>query len=108
MSRSANQRKAQAAWDRIQDLGGHGVWESEACLVHPAGTKVTDDDRVLFRYVPFLQLLDLRHSHIGDARLAHLAGMKALEDLIIVDANISEAAVEAFRREHPSVKVSTK
>jgi hypothetical protein len=108
MTRDANQRKAQAAWDRIEDLGGHGVWEPEICFVILKQTNVTDDALVLFRDLPFVQLLDLSHTRVGDAGLAHLAGLKTLRDLIIVDTNISEAAVEAFRREHPSVKVSTK
>jgi hypothetical protein len=39
--------------------------------------------------------------------LAHLAGLKALERLTVVDTKISGAALDAFRRAHPSVRIVT-
>jgi hypothetical protein len=77
MSLSPSQRKAQAAWDRIEALGGHGVWERELVIVSLADTAITDDDLALFRDFPFVQTLDLSHTTIGDSGLLHLAGLPA-------------------------------
>ncbi len=105
MGRSPSQRKSQAAWDRIEALGGHGVWEREMVVVCLADTRVTDDDLELFRDFPFVQTLDLSRTAVGDQGLVHLAGLQALERLIIVGCKISRPALEKFHRDHPSVAV---
>ena len=107
MARLAKVRRERAAWDRIEALGGHGVWEPDICVVSLDRTPVTDEDLSLFRDFPYVQILGLSHTGIGDAGLAHLAGLEALEDLILVDSKISEAALDAFRRAHPSVGIVT-
>jgi hypothetical protein len=129
MESSAKADRARAAWDRIQALGGHGVWEPDMVVVALGRTAVTDKDLSLFRDFPYVQILDLSHtgigdaglahlagleallgldlSHtgVGDAGLAHLAGLKSLEDLTVVDTKISIVALDAFRRAHPSVRI---
>jgi hypothetical protein len=131
MARSAKDRMAQAAWARIEALGGHGVWEAEIVVVALGRTAVTDEDLSLFRDFPYVQILDLSHTIIGDAGLAHLAGLealegldlsytgvgdaglahlaglKALEGLSVIDTKISDAALDAFRRAHPSMRIVT-
>jgi hypothetical protein len=107
VARSADQRKAQAAWYLIEALGGHGVWEPETVVVSLANTGVTDEDLSLFRDLPYVQTLDLSHTGVGDNGLAQLTGLRALEELVIVDTKISGPALEAFRRDHPSVTVTT-
>ena len=108
MGRSVSQRKAQAAWDRIEALGGHGVWESDFVIVSLANTGVMDEDLALFRDFPFVQMLDLSHTSIGEKGLVHLGGLAAIEELVVVATKISEQALESFRGEHPSVFVTTK
>jgi hypothetical protein len=108
MARSPRQRKAQTAWDRIEALGGSGVWERELVIVSLAGTTVTDDDLVLFRDFPFVQILDLSNTAVGDNGLVHLANVRALEKLIVVGTKISKAGLKAFEREHSTVTVVTK
>ena len=107
MARKPDQRKAQAAWDRLMALGGHGVWDGDFVIVSLADTAVTDDDLAVFRDFPFVQTLDLSRAGITGAGLAHLAGATALEELVVVDTRISEPALAAFRRERPGVKVVT-
>jgi hypothetical protein len=107
MTQSDIQRKAQAAWDRIEALGGHGVWESEMVIVSFANTKVKDEDLSLFRDFPFVQILDLSDTDVGDNVLAHLAGLRALDTLVVIGTKISGPALKAFRRDHPSVKIVT-
>jgi hypothetical protein len=107
VARSADQHKAQAAWDRIEVLGGLGVWERELVVVSFANSGVTDEDLSVFRDFPYIQVLDLSHTKIGDNGLHHLAHLPALEELILVDTTISEQALAAFRRDHPSVRVNT-
>ena len=107
MARSDNQQKAQAAWDRIEALGGHGVWESDMVVVSFGKTKVTDEDLVLFRDFPFVQILDLSDTKIGDEGLAQLEELPALEELIVTKTKISAKALEEFQRAHPTVKVTT-
>jgi hypothetical protein len=108
MARSDKQKKARAAWDCIEALGGHGVWESDIVIVSLKNTKVTDEDLALFRGFPFVQLLDLSHTKIGDKALAHLEELAALEKLIVTDTLISATALEAFQRSHPRVTVTTR
>jgi hypothetical protein len=107
MARSPGRRKAQAAWNRIEALGGHGVWERELVIVSLAETAVTDDDLALFRDFPFVQTLDLSHTTIGDSGLTHLAGLQALEKLTVIDTKISAPGLKAFQRAHPAVTVVT-
>jgi hypothetical protein len=107
MARSADQRKAQAAWERIEALGGGGVWDKTIVAVCLGGTGVTDEDLSLFRDFPYVRLLDLSRTGVGDGGLEHLNGLPALEELIVIGTRISGRALEAFRRDHPSVKVTT-
>ena len=106
MARSDKQRKAQAAWDRIEALGGKGVWESDMVVVSFSNAKVTDEDLSLFADFPDVQILDLSQTKISDTGLAHLDGLKALEELIVTDSKISANALKAFQQAHPSVKVT--
>ena len=95
------------AWDRIEALGGHGVWEAEMVIISLANTRVTDDDLSLFGDFPYVQVLDLSHTSAGDAGLAHLDGLSALEELIVISTRISKRALLTFRRKHPNVTVTT-
>jgi hypothetical protein len=108
MAGSVNQEKAQAAWNRIESLGGHGVWERELVVVSLGNTGVTEEELSLFEDFPYVQILDLSHTNVGDAGLKHLAALPALEELIVVDTKISESAIEAFQRRQPAVKITTK
>lgn len=108
MAESSIQQKAQAAWDRIEALGGHGVWDDNVVYVILAGTEVTDKDMAIFRDFPFVQLLDLSHTRVGDGALDYLDGLKALETLIVVGAQMTGSALEAFRRAHPHITVTEK
>jgi len=105
VAESAIQQKAQAAWNRIEALGGHGVWDGEVVYVILAATGVTDNDIAIFRDFPFVQLLDLSDTRVGDAALDYLDGLKALEKLIVVGTRMTAPALEAFRRRHPTVTV---
>ena len=131
MARSARDRKARAAWARIEAIGGHGVWEPDMCVVSLARTAVTDEDLSLFHDFPYVQILDLSHTGISDAGLMHLAGLVALEGfdlshtrvgdaglahlvrletlkgLTVIDTRIGDAALDAFRRARPSVRITT-
>jgi hypothetical protein len=108
VAKGPNQKKAQAAWDRIEALGGSGVWESDIVMVSLANTAVTDDDLALFRDFPFVQSLDLSHTKVTGAGLSHLEGASDLEELAILGTKISRAALAAFREAHPNVEVVTK
>lgn len=108
MARSDKQKKAQAAWDRIEALGGHGVWESDMVVVTFGDTAVTDEDLALFQDFPYVQLLDLSGTKIGDEGLAFLEDLPALEELIVIDTKIGAKALKSFQKAHPGVKVTTK
>lgn len=108
MAMNRKQQKAQAAWDRIEALGGHGVWEVDTAVVVLAATQVTDDDLALFNDFPFVQILDLSKTDIGDRGLRRLSGLPSLTDLILTDTKISKTAIEAFRKANPNVRVKTK
>src|SRR5262249_31403179 len=101
MARSEKVRRARAAWARIEALGGYGVWEPDMVVVALGRTEVTDEDLSLFRDFPYVQMLDLSHTGIGDAGLAHLAGLEPLKDLTVIDTKISDTALDAFRRARP-------
>ena len=99
-----NVRKARSAWDRIEALGGYGVWDKTMVAVSLAGTAITDEDLSLFRDFPYVQILDLSHTAVSDDGLIHLAGLELLEDLIAIDTKISGAALARFQCDHPAVK----
>ena len=87
---------------------GHGVWDDAVVYVILAGTEVTDNDMALFRDFPFVQLLDLSHTRVGDGALGYLDGLKSLEKLIVVGTQMTGPALKAFRRAHPQVTVTEK
>jgi hypothetical protein len=101
------EQEARAAWDRIESLGGHGVWEPDMVVVSLAGTGITDDDLKLFSGFPHVQILDLSDTGVGDDGLGHISRIPALEELIVVNTRISDRAVEQFRGSRPAVKVTT-
>jgi hypothetical protein len=107
MARSDTQKKAQAAWDRIEALGGHGVWDGAMVVVSFGKSKVKDDDLSLFHDFPFVQILDLSDTKISDDGLAQLGELPALEELIVTNTTISAKALKEFQRAHPTVKVTT-
>jgi hypothetical protein len=107
MAPLAKVRRARAAWAHIEALGGHGVWEPQMCVVSLARTAVTDEDLSLFHDFPYVRILDMTHTGIADAGLAHLAGLEALEGLTVIDTKISDAALDEFRRARPSVRITT-
>jgi hypothetical protein len=107
MARAPSQRKAQAAWDRLMALGGHGVWDRHMVVVSLADTGVTDDDLAVFRDFPCVQVLDLSRTGVSGTGLAHLDGAWALEELVVVGTKLARPALAAFRRAHPAVKVVT-
>ncbi len=107
MTRSVEQLKAQAAWDHIEALGGCGVWDGSMVVVSLANTAITNDDLALFHDFPYVEILNVSDTSISDAGLRHLAGLQALKDLIVINTKIGDAALEAFRRAHPSVRVTT-
>jgi hypothetical protein len=106
MARS-RQQEARTAWERIEALGGHGVWEPNMVVVSLAGTGVTDDDLKLFEGFPLVQVLDLSETTVGDHGLSHLVKLPALEELIVVNTRISDGSIALFRSSHPTVKVTT-
>jgi hypothetical protein len=106
MACSDKQKKAQAAWDRIEALGGQAVWESDMVVVSFGKTKVTDGDLALFRDFPFVQVLDVSDTQIGDEGLAQLGDLPALEELIVTNTRISAKALKEFQGTHPAVKVT--
>lgn len=100
-----NHEKSQAAWNRIEELGGHGVWESDMVVVSLAGTGVKDDDLAIFADFPFVQILSLADNALTDACLSHLEGLTSLESLIVTGTSISPVAISRFRSTHPAVNV---
>jgi hypothetical protein len=108
MARTPSEHKAQAAWERIQSLGGHGVWDSEVCIVVLANTGVVDDDLSLFNELPYVEILDLSHTAISDGGLSKLGRLPALEELVLVGTKINKQAIASFRADHPSVRVRTR
>lgn len=108
MARKPSQRKAQAAWDRLMALSGHGVWDGSVGIVTLADTGATDDDLAVFRDFPFVQVLNLSRTKVRGPGLVHLAEATRLEQLIVVGTKLSRQALAAFRQVHPAVKVVTK
>lgn len=99
------QERAQAAWKRIEALGGHGVWESDMVVVSLAGTGVTDNDLMLFADFRAVQILDLSNNPLTDDCLRYLNHLEALDSLVLVGTKVSPAAVEQFKSTHPTVDV---
>lgn len=108
MAHSAKERRAQAAWDRIEALGGDGVWDAEVVMVSFANTGITDDDLAVFRDFPFVQTLDLSGTAVTEAGLTHLDELSALEVLDVRNTKITRTAIAAFRKRFQAVTVITK
>lgn len=100
-----NQERAQAAWARIEKLGGHGVWEPDIIVVSLVGARVNDDDLAFLADLPFVNILSLSDNALTDACLVHLETLKSLESLVLTGTSISPEAISQFRLRHPNVNV---
>jgi hypothetical protein len=98
-------KDAEAAWARIEALGGHGVWEPDMVVVDLEGTSITDDDLELFEHFPFVQILNLSRTAVSDVGLKKLVQLSVLQMLLLKETRISDAAIEEFRQSHPNVDV---
>ena len=95
-----NQERAQAAWQQIQALGGHGVWKSDMVVVSLADTRVTDEDLTLFADFPDVQILDLSNTGVTDKCLEHLSHLDALTSLVLVGTAVQPESIEEFKSAH--------
>ncbi len=102
-----SQEKSQAAFDRVHELGGNGVWESDMIVISLNGTDITDDDLALFDDFNFVEILSLSDTKITDAGLAHLNQLDRLETLTLVNTNVTEHGVAALRAALPNTKFVT-
>jgi hypothetical protein len=103
----SSQERAQAAWNRVEALGGHAVQDSDMVAVSLADTGVTDDDLALLADLPGVQILDLSHNKLSDNCLKHLNNLESLKSLILVGTAINPEAIEQFRSAHPTIEVRT-
>jgi hypothetical protein len=102
-----NQDRAQIAWNRIEKLGGHGVWESDMVAVSLEGVGIGDDDLALFADFPYIQILDLSNNALTDNCLKHLNALKSLTSLTLIGTKISADAIDVFKSMHPDVAIRT-
>ena len=99
---------AQAAWDKIEELGGSGVWEREMCVVVLDGANISDSDLSLFADFPYVDTLDLsNNAGITDACIPHLASLPNLEALILLNTSISEAGIAKLAEALPDADIQT-
>jgi hypothetical protein len=103
----SGEKHAEAAWQRIEELGGHGVWEREAVVVSFANAGVTDDDLKLFVDFPEVQMLDLSDNPVTDECLQHLENLESLHTLMVTGTSISPEAIANYESSHPNVEVRT-
>lgn len=100
-----HQPKKEVAWQQIERLGGHGVWESDMVVVSLAGAGIHDDDLTVFADFPDVQILDLSGNSLTDACFRYLSDIIALETLILIDTNVSEEGVAEFSAAHPRIDI---
>ena len=63
-----SQEKSEAAFNRIQELGGDGVWDADMVAITMDGTDITDDDLAMFEDCDFVQILGLSNTKINRCR----------------------------------------
>jgi len=102
-----SQEKAQAAFDRIHELGGGGVWESDMVAISLDGASITDDDLALFADFTVVEILSLSDTPITDAGLPHLYHLDRLETLSLVGTNVTSDGVAKLQAALPNAEIST-
>ena len=102
-----SQEKSQAAFDRVHELGGNGVWESDMVVISLEGTGVTDGDLSLFSDFDFVEILSLSDTHISDAGLVYLKQLHRLGKLTLVNTNVTEQGVAELRAALPDANIET-
>jgi hypothetical protein len=108
MKRNSDEReRAQRAWERMEKLGGDGVWDNDLCAVDLKGRVVTDDDLALFRDLPMVQILMLSNTPITDSGLRHLEGLSKLELLVIANTKVTSEGLDRLRKLLPDAKITT-
>lgn len=105
MTNSEESRRARAAWDRIESLGGFGVWESDVCIVSFADTTLTDADLCVFDDFPYVETLDLSRTGVTGHGLLSLVALPRLEQVTIVGTSVDDVAVAEFRTRRPNVAI---
>ena len=101
--------KAQAAWDKIEALGGVCIWEDGFCLASYHDTDLTDEDLAVFAGFPFIEDIYLvGNRRLTDACLTHLENLPRLKTISLYKTSITEQAAESFRNKYPQVDVISK
>ena len=103
----ASQEKAQAAFNRIQELGGHGVWESDMVVISLDSTSITDEDLTVFNDFDFVEVLSMSNTQITDAGLAHLKKLGKLKTLTMIDTKVTPDGVADLRTTLPHAEINT-
>lgn len=102
-----NDELAERAWKRIEELGGHGVWEREMMVVSLAKTRIADENLARFGDFPYVNILDLSTTTVTDNCFRHLQELPSLRTLILIDTAITSPAIAKFKSSHPGVEVKT-
>jgi len=99
---------AQAAWDKIEALGGHGVWEPEMCVVSFDSTGICDRDLSIFSDFPYVDTLDLsNNAGISDECIPYLKSLNNLESLILINTSITDAGLAKLAESLPDTEIQS-
>lgn len=102
-----SQKRSEAAFERIHELGGGGVWESDMVAISLDGTNIADDDLELFKDFDFVEILGLSDTKITDAGLVHLEQLTRLQTLALVNTKVTSAGVAKLRAALPNADIVT-
>jgi len=81
-------------FDGSVDMGLDG----RVSQVNLGSSKVTDDDLVLFKALPFVKVIQLDRTQVTGAGLVHLSGLTELTNLRLYDTHVDDAGLVHLKR----------
>jgi hypothetical protein len=100
------QERGQAAFNRIEELGANAVWEPDLCAVDFSSTNIHDEDLVVFRDFPFVQILSLANTSVTDGGLVQLEQLLNLDSVDLSGTRVTDDGVDRLRRALPNTAVT--
>lgn len=101
------QERYEAAFKKIEKLGGTSLWEAEIVVVDLSNTEIKNNDLSLFKDFPIVQSLILDNTKIDDSGLSYLNTLHHLEHLSIIGTQVTEKGVNKLRQSLTGLEIVT-
>lgn len=101
------QGRYEAAFEKIEGLGGSGIWDAEVVVIDLSNTEIENKDLSVFKDFEIVQSLILDNTKIDDDGLSYLESLHHLELLSLIGTQVSEKGLNKLALSLPDLDIVT-